>query len=340
MSSPPSRPDPQTTALAGDVKSSWHRFLDTFEPLRPELYRYCRYLTRSPWDAEDLVQDAMARAFVTLGCMFTELRNPRAWLFRIASNLWIDRMRRMREVPGDAPASVTSAEPRGAREAAGTLLVTLSPQERAAVVLKDVFDLTLEEIAEALSTTVGGVKTALHRGRGKLGETATAAAQAAPAAPAETRAPAPGVLDAFCDAFNARDLERLTALLLDTATVEIVGVVTEYGPDAASHPETGSFAGMLSPITVDHRGGVEARHLAGYIPSPPRVEVRLHRDEPILLFWYAHEDGEMVRCVARAETEGDRLAHLDNYFFSPDVVAEVCRELDVPCRTNGYRFWV
>lgn len=333
---PPSAPEPRTTELAGDVKTSWHRFLDTFEPLRPELYRYCRYLTRSPWDAEDLVQDAMARAFVTLGCMFTELRNPRAWLFRIASNLWIDRMRRTREVPGAVPEDVTTHEPRAAREAAGTLLVTLSPQERAAVVLKDVFDLTLEEIAEALSTTVGGVKAALHRGRGKLVEPASTAS----AAPTETRAPAPGVLDAFCDAFNARDLERLTALLLDTATVEIVGVVTEYGPEAASHPETGSFAGMLLPITVDHRGGVEARHLEGYIPSPPRVEVRLHRDEPILLFWYPHEDGEMVRCVARAETEGDRLAHLDNYFFSPDVTAEVCRELAVPFRTNGYRFWV
>ena len=46
----------------------------------------------------------------------------------------------------------------------------LSPQERAAVVLKDVFDLSLEEIAEALGSTVGGVKAALHRGRGKLAD--------------------------------------------------------------------------------------------------------------------------------------------------------------------------
>lgn len=97
--------------------------------------------------------------------------------------------------------------------AAGTLIVTLSPQERAAVVLKDVFDLTLEEIAEALATTVGAVKAALNRGRGKLVEPEAA----------EARAPALGVLDAFCDAFNAHDLERLTALLLDTAAIEVVG---------------------------------------------------------------------------------------------------------------------
>jgi RNA polymerase sigma-70 factor (ECF subfamily) len=44
----------------------------------------------------------------------------------------------------------------------------LSPQERAAVVLKDAFGLSLLEIAEALSTTTGAIKAALHRGRSKL----------------------------------------------------------------------------------------------------------------------------------------------------------------------------
>ena len=139
-------------------------------------------------------------------------------------------------------------EPRGAREAAGTLLVTLSPQERAAVVLKDVFDLTLEEIAEALSTTVGGVKAALHRGRGKLMEPAEAGAPA----PTGTRTPAPGVLDAFCAAFNARDLARLTALLLDTATVEIVGVVTESGAEVTVPPPGVVAERFMSETSVSY----------------------------------------------------------------------------------------
>lgn len=49
------------------VRTSWHAFLEAFEALRPDLSRYCLHLTKSPWDAEDLVQDAMAHAFVTLG---------------------------------------------------------------------------------------------------------------------------------------------------------------------------------------------------------------------------------------------------------------------------------
>jgi RNA polymerase sigma-70 factor (ECF subfamily) len=59
------------TQLRNDaLKRTWRQFLDTYEPLRPELYRYCRHLTRSPWDAEDLAQDTLARAFVTLAQMF------------------------------------------------------------------------------------------------------------------------------------------------------------------------------------------------------------------------------------------------------------------------------
>src|SRR5215472_14009505 len=198
-------------SLASALRSSWHGFLEAYEPLRSEMYRYCRHLTRSPWDAEDLAQDAMARAFVTLGQLGASPPNPRAWLFRVASNLWLDQVRRRRRErpPGDAPTvegSTAAVDPRAAREVAGTLIGQLSPQERAAVVLKDVFDLSLEEIADALSTTTGAVKAALHRGRGKLVETA---------APEPERAPAPAVLDAFCAALNAGDIDRLTSLLLD-----------------------------------------------------------------------------------------------------------------------------
>src|SRR5215468_8737275 len=109
---------------ARDAQVSWHGFLDTYEPLRSELYRYCRYLTRSPWDAEDLAQDALARAFVTLARMTEEPANPRAWLFRVASRLWIDEVRKRRELLVDVPEPAAAPpDARAPREAAGTLLV-------------------------------------------------------------------------------------------------------------------------------------------------------------------------------------------------------------------------
>src|SRR4051812_2012079 len=48
-------------SLPHAVGQSWRTFLEQCEPLRPELYRYCRYLARSPWEADDLVQDTLMR---------------------------------------------------------------------------------------------------------------------------------------------------------------------------------------------------------------------------------------------------------------------------------------
>ncbi|HWO25852.1 MAG TPA: RNA polymerase sigma factor [Kofleriaceae bacterium] len=323
------------------MSQSWRRFLEIYEPLRPALYRFCRYLSRSPWDAEDLVQDALARAFATLGGLIEPPRDPRAWLFRVASNLWIDHVRRRDAQPsgdvaagpaqGGAEAAASAALGRETREAAGTLLVQLSPQERAAVVLKDAFDLGLEEIAEILSTSVGAVKAALHRGRGKLAEPD----------PDVSRTPAPGALDAFCAAFNARDLDRLTALLLDHATVEVVGASTIYGAEHARGTVlTGMLFGskyMATPPAGSRCVGMDPRFVQGALPEPVRLELRFHRGEHLLLSWYAHHDGDFVRAVSRLELSGDgeRIVRLRNYFYTPEIIVELCGELGVPCRSNG-----
>jgi RNA polymerase sigma-70 factor (ECF subfamily) len=343
--------DDSMSGLAGDVRQSLHRFLEVYEPLRSDLYRYCRYLTRSPWDAEDLAQDAMARAFVALGRLGEASPNPRAWLFRVASNLWIDEVRRSRL---DAPAGLVGAaeagawqEPRAAREAGGTLISRLAPQERAAVVLKDVFDLKAEEIAETLSTSVGAVNAALHRARGKLAASAAEAdvngADSNAAAPnaATQHLPAPAVLDAFCEAFNARDLPRLTSLLLDTAAVEVVGTTMGYGLDSATKTILrGMLFGSERLARADTLGGIDPAYMRGVLPESPRAEVRQYRGEPIMLLWYNHQDGEAVRAINRLDTDGDRVAGIQNYFFNPDLLADVCTELGVRFRPNGYRFWL
>lgn len=319
---------PEGPNLSQTLRSSWKTFSREYEPLRPDLYRYCRHLTRSPWDAEDLAQDALSRAFVTLGRMDGVPPNPRAWLFRVASNLWIDQMRRRRERPTPDNESVAeSRDPQVQREAGGTLLARLSPQERASVALKDVFDFTLDEIAEVLTTTTGAVKAALHRGREKL-------AEPEPALPAVTDR---AVLDAFCDAFNARDMDRLTSLLLDTVTVDVVGTHTDYGPESArKNALYGMLFGAERMAASETVPAIDPRFVRGALPVPPRCEVREHHGEALLLLWYQHTDGEAVRAINRLQTEGGRVQSLQNYFFTPDFIAEVCAALGVPFRSNGY----
>jgi len=313
------------------VQAVWQDFRADAETLRPTLYRFCRHLTRTPWDAEDLVQETLLRAFASLATAQDSPRNPRAWLFRVASNLWIDRVRRREPQP--APDETRAGAPsRAVREAAGTLLSQLSPQERAAVVLKEAFDVSLDEIAEILSTSIGAVKAALHRGRGKLAEPDVEAA----------RTPTPAVLDAFCGAFNAGDLDRVAALLVESATVEVVGASVVQGrAKARTTVLPGMLLGSARMATVEDGGradGIHPRLAQGVLPRPARLEVRHCHGEPLLLSWYQHRDGEAVRAVTRVEIdeETSHISRIWNYFFTPEVIAEVCSELELPHRTNGW----
>lgn len=336
-----------------ELRASWKSFLDGYAPLRGALYRYCRHLTRNPWDAEDLAQETLARAFVTLAKLGAEPPNVQAWLFRVASNLWIDQMRRAGRSSGSperGPEARSGADPRAVREAAGTLIARLSPQERAALVLKDVFDYAIEEIAETLVTTPGAIKAALHRGRERL-QAEGDAAEARETT--DARPPRAAVLDAFCAAFNARDLERVTALLTETAVVEVVGASTHYGREAARRTVLPAmmFGSKRMAASAETGVGLEPQYVQNVLPLPARVEVVRHRGEDLVLSWYAHaqgpgdagEDGgvvEAVRAVNRLEVseDGSEITRLANYFFTPEFIAEVCEELGVPYRINGHTY--
>ena len=51
-----------------------------------------------------------------------------------------------------------------------------------------------------------------------------------------------------------------------------------------------------------------------------------------LLWWW----GDEVHAVVRVETEGDRIARMRDYHHAPELIEEVCRELEAPFRTHGY----
>src|ERR1700741_2152702 len=131
----------ETFEVQEDVQGPWRRYIDDLAPLRPDLFRYCCGLTGNVWDGEDLVQDVLMRVFANLGKINAPLPNPRAYLIRAATNLWIDRLRRARLERGHAPA--VEAEPAPTRDdasqvvdvraAANSLFLHLAPQERAAV---------------------------------------------------------------------------------------------------------------------------------------------------------------------------------------------------------------
>ena len=305
--------------LVGPAKVVWHRFIERTAPLRPELFRYCRSLTGSVWDAEDLVQDTMMRAFARLSQVSDPIQNAKAYLFKIASNLWIDRLRLKREfvsdqIPETPPQE--SPQPHEVRDAASQLFAKLPPVERAAVLLKDVFDFTLEETATALDSTVGAIKAALHRGRAKLHQSPNEPA----VLESNSRNANPALVDRFMDAFNARDVGQLTTLMREDASSEMVGMFIEHGGDAIA------------------KSGKGVLHHTFASPENWRGEVRDFMGEPIGLLWAARDGArEAVASIVRIEQREEKISRLRYYFFCPETLAEVCAELGVPARTNGYR---
>src|SRR4029450_2658990 len=102
--------------LRKSLAGAWHQYLVGLDPMRSDLFRYCRRLTGHLWDAEDLVQETLLRAFSGLSQVLHTIKNPRAYLLRIATNLWIDtlRARAVEQVAlgaGGAPASALAASP-------------------------------------------------------------------------------------------------------------------------------------------------------------------------------------------------------------------------------------
>ena len=205
-SSPPTARHAELLALAGE--------------LRPELHRYCARLMGSVIEGEDVVQDTFARAFVALDEL-KEAPPLRPWLFRIAHNRAMDllRSRAIRAAEpieaADEVADPESPDPvevlmrREAVETAVSRFVELPTMQRSVVILKDLLDQSLEEIADMLDLTVNAVKAHLARGRARL-----TVINAQTPAPSVARLPSPAVAR-YVALFNGRDWDGLRAMLAD-----------------------------------------------------------------------------------------------------------------------------
>jgi len=157
-------------------------------PFMGQLYPAALRMTKNASDAEDLVQETIAKAYAGFH-QFRPGTNLRAWLHRILANTFINTYRKRRREPtaplgtdvGDWPDGADRlAAP--ARSAEAEALDRLSDSEilsalrdlpedfRVAIYLADIEGYPYREIAEMMGTPIGTVMSRLHRGRGRLRE--------------------------------------------------------------------------------------------------------------------------------------------------------------------------
>ncbi len=262
--------------------------------LRPSLHRYCARMTGSVMDGEDVVQEALFEAYRKLE-KFDASRPLKPWLFRIAHHRCIDLLRKrgVRMEAETAAASPDLVEPTevhalGLGTALEHLVISLPPMERACVLLKDVFDHSLEETAEFVDSTVGGVKAALHRGRLKI--------KASPVPrklPASRNPELAQLLNLYVERFNRRDWTGVRELISADARLS---VVARYAGKLADSPYFGRYEQS---------------------PTPWKLAVGEVDGQPMVIVFERDSDTWKPRSPVRLEVINQRIERIWDYFFCP-----------------------
>ena len=172
---------------AADNRAS---FEQQVRPYLAQLHQAALRMTRNASDAEDLVQETLAKAYVGFN-QFRQGTNLRAWLYKILSNAFVNSYRKTRREPAlasgaDAPDGWQQGDDAFApvvRSAEAEALDRLGDSEvlralrdlptdfRTAVYLADIEGYPYREVATMMGTPLGTVMSRLHRGRGKLRDT-------------------------------------------------------------------------------------------------------------------------------------------------------------------------
>src|SRR3954468_10975942 len=165
------------------IKGDQDAFGEIVEIYKNSIFQLCFRMLGNRHEAEDIAQEAFIRAYVNIKSFNQDLKFS-TWLFRIATNLCIDRLRKKKpdyyldaevagtegldmysQIPSEGKLPEEELENLELKERIQLEIQKLPEKYRAAIVLKYVDELSLKEISEILHLPVGTVKTRIHRGR-------------------------------------------------------------------------------------------------------------------------------------------------------------------------------
>ena len=269
-----------------------------FESLRPYLFSIAYRMLASASEAEDVVQDAWLRAAAAPA----DLESARAWLKTVVTRLCLDRLKSARArreeyvgpwLPEPVPTgALESAEDAAARHESITmaflvLLETLTPAERAAFLLREVFDGDYAEVAQVLDTSQDAARQLVHRAKQRIAE----GRPRFDVSPERQRE----IVGRFFETIQTGDVERLQQFL--SADVRFTSDGGGKVPTARK-PLFGAEA-VSKLMTGFWRIGAAA-------PGDWRVQLSSINGEPALVTYYK----EKLDTVFVCSTDADRITEI------------------------------
>jgi RNA polymerase sigma-70 factor, ECF subfamily len=168
------------------LKGDQNAFGEIVELYKDKVFQLCFRMVGNSHEAEDLAQEAFVRAYININSFNQNLKFS-TWLYRIATNLCIDRLRKKKpdyfldaEIAGTEGLNMYSQIPSKTvlpedevvsleiQQQIQNEISKLPEKYRAVIVLKYIEELSLNEISSILEIPLGTVKTRIHRGREAL----------------------------------------------------------------------------------------------------------------------------------------------------------------------------
>lgn len=275
---------------------STDRLAEAWQSDRRYLFAVAHALLRDPGEAEDAVQEAFARLTVQ---PMEEIRDVRGWLVVVVRRIALDRLEsahhRLTDATDTVPETGQSPDPADrvtlddeVRRALAVVLDRLSPAERTAFVLHDIFGLPFARVAELTGRTTAASRQLASRGRRAVrdGE----APESHDASPQLLR-----VAERFVAACESGDLDTLAAVLAR----DVWGAAPGFGRERVVTGIDRVAAGVMRFL------GPQSGHALSVVPLGDEVAVLGTRDaEPVL--------------VVRLQVEGDRVQALRAMPVRPD----------------------
>jgi len=290
-----------------ELRDRWNRFIEDAEPHRIALFRYCLGLTRNPFDAEDLVSETVMKTFVSRAFTENDVESIIAFMIRVASRLWIDEQRRNAKSLDTSEIEETSIEDFQSLvgDAANALYNQLQPEQRAVLVLKEVFDMSHKEISKALSVSEEKSRVTLHRSKSILSAT-------------KRRKPrvAKQLVERFVEAFLSHDLDGVKDLLLSEVEATVFPLGREISAKDNLEWLRVSFAHMPSDLQIHDVLG----------------------DLAILVFRKDEKQDEALEEVWLIEENAGLVSRVIDYGVSPVLVGWVAEFCGQKPRDARFRF--